>query len=323
MIQHLNLVFQAGGLDVGEFAFLMACCNHTDDRGNVIAKMQQLADEAHMPLSTARAKKSKLIKRGLLARGERFSPKNKAQLADLVRVNLELLASMKRPRVDYGPTLVEELTFAAPQETPSSDPPLKSSGGGAESQRGGRSDSAGAPLESSGAGALNPSTLLSSLPSPSSLSGAPEVSDASVDAPVGGEREAAAPEGVEGGRTDAATAETSPAGAGVAGPGAGDAGLVLAAYEEALGGPALGRVRGQILEDAAELLAARPLWWVQARARELPAYGVSLAKHAGMSKAPFTTPPVPGQVAGGRERCPDHPARYRRGCMDCAMAVPA
>jgi hypothetical protein len=22
------------------------------------------------------------------------------------------------------------------------------------------------------------------------------------------------------------------------------------------------------------------------------------------------------------ERCPDHPARYRRGCVDCAMTVP-
>ena len=29
------------------------------------------------------------------------------------------------------------------------------------------------------------------------------------------------------------------------------------------------------------------------------------------------------QSAGGRERCPDHPGRYRRGCIDCAMAVPA
>lgn len=27
--------------------------------------------------------------------------------------------------------------------------------------------------------------------------------------------------------------------------------------------------------------------------------------------------------SGSRERCPDHPARYRVGCIDCAMAVPA
>ncbi|MGW2520477.1 hypothetical protein ACWC09_26380 [Streptomyces sp. NPDC001617] len=29
------------------------------------------------------------------------------------------------------------------------------------------------------------------------------------------------------------------------------------------------------------------------------------------------------QGADGRERCPDHPARYRAGCADCAMAVPS
>lgn len=30
---------------------------------------------------------------------------------------------------------------------------------------------------------------------------------------------------------------------------------------------------------------------------------------------------VPG--GEGRERCPEHPARYRMGCIDCAMAVPS
>jgi hypothetical protein len=28
------------------------------------------------------------------------------------------------------------------------------------------------------------------------------------------------------------------------------------------------------------------------------------------------------QGSEGREQCPDHPARYRRGCIDCAMSVP-
>jgi hypothetical protein len=32
-----------------------------------------------------------------------------------------------------------------------------------------------------------------------------------------------------------------------------------------------------------------------------------------------------GAVQGGesRERCADHPSRYRTGCIDCAMAVPS
>jgi hypothetical protein len=34
-------------------------------------------------------------------------------------------------------------------------------------------------------------------------------------------------------------------------------------------------------------------------------------------------PPAWAGAGGREERCPDHPARYRRGCLDCAMAVPA
>ncbi|MEU3330214.1 helix-turn-helix domain-containing protein, partial [Streptomyces albus] len=117
MIQHMNLVFQAGGLNTGEGAFLMACCNHTDDHGYVIASMRQLADEAHMKERTARENKQRLIKRGLLAAAERRHPKTGARIADLYRVNLKLLASMKRERTDYGPTVIEELTFAEPEET--------------------------------------------------------------------------------------------------------------------------------------------------------------------------------------------------------------
>lgn len=33
--------------------------------------------------------------------------------------------------------------------------------------------------------------------------------------------------------------------------------------------------------------------------------------------------PGSGRGADGSERCPDHPGRYRNGCIDCAMAVPA
>ncbi|KPC78285.1 hypothetical protein ADL27_48380 [Streptomyces sp. NRRL F-6602] len=38
----------------------------------------------------------------------------------------------------------------------------------------------------------------------------------------------------------------------------------------------------------------------------------------------YEVPQVRGVLpgGGGRERCPDHPARYRRGCLECAMAVP-
>ncbi|MDX2295868.1 MULTISPECIES: hypothetical protein [Streptomyces] len=127
MIQHMNLVFQAAGLKVGEGAFLMACANHTDDKGYVIAHMQQLADEAHMSLRSARDQRAALEKRGLLKAKDRYSPKNGAQIANLFRINLTLLASMQRKPKDYGPSLVEELTFDAPpasdEENRRSDPP--------------------------------------------------------------------------------------------------------------------------------------------------------------------------------------------------------
>ncbi|RIH58190.1 helix-turn-helix domain-containing protein [Streptomyces sp. SHP22-7] len=126
VIQHMNLVFRADGLNTGEFAFLMACCNHTDDRGYVIASMQQLADEAHMKERTARENKQRLIKRGLLASKDRYSPKNGARLADLYRVNIDLLKQMQRQPRDYGPTMIEELTFATPEENSRSTPPAES-----------------------------------------------------------------------------------------------------------------------------------------------------------------------------------------------------
>ncbi|MEV5646441.1 hypothetical protein AB0L67_41350 [Streptomyces flaveolus] len=119
----MSMVFKAGGLSVGEGAFLMACANHTDAKGYVIAHMQQIADEMHMSLRTAQAKRAELEKRKLVRAAPRFSPKNGAQIANLFRINLDLLKSMERKRTDYGPSLVEELTFEkAPEENPSSDP---------------------------------------------------------------------------------------------------------------------------------------------------------------------------------------------------------
>lgn len=92
----MNLVFQAEGLHTGEGAFLMACANHTDDRGYVVAHMQQLADEAHMSLPAAQDQRARLEQRGLVKSAARVSPKDGTQLADLLRVNLGLLASMRR-----------------------------------------------------------------------------------------------------------------------------------------------------------------------------------------------------------------------------------
>ncbi|MGW0143657.1 hypothetical protein [Streptomyces calvus] len=52
----------------------------------------------------------------------------------------------------------------------------------------------------------------------------------------------------------------------------------------------------------------RPSSLVPTRIRDLPRYAIVTVASQGQ-----------GATA---ERCPDHPARYRRGCVDCAMTVP-
>ncbi|MEU9396922.1 hypothetical protein AB0D86_43895 [Streptomyces sp. NPDC048324] len=125
--------------------------------------MQQLADEAHMKERTARENKAKLIKRNLIKVAERFHPKNGARIADLYRVNIDLLKQMQRKPKDYGPTLVEELTFDTPPENPSSDPPADSAAPLA--------DSAAPPADPAPTPPADSAPLLppSSLPSSSSV----------------------------------------------------------------------------------------------------------------------------------------------------------
>ncbi|MGW2544114.1 hypothetical protein ACWC5I_25370, partial [Kitasatospora sp. NPDC001574] len=104
---------------------------------------------------------------------------------------------------------------------------------------------------------------------------------------------------------------------------------VLAAYEEALGGPALNRAR--LLASAEELLAARPLWWVLDRARELPAWGSDLKLHADKSKVPFTRPKPAARPQGvppadptrKKAPMPAHIAALRNSVRGKTPTVPA
>jgi len=155
------------------------------------------------------------------------------------------------------------------------------------------SDQAGRNSDPGSGSDLGERGLVFSPHSSSSLSslgtGASQTAPVAVAEAVSGEREAAAP-------------EDNP-----------DVAQVVAAYEEALGGRALNGVRAQLLADAAELLAVRPLWWVVDRARELPQYGTSLVRHAGMSRVPFTRPerkPAPGG-------CQRHPGFLEGDCPRC------
>ncbi|MFF4902858.1 hypothetical protein [Streptomyces sp. NPDC001068] len=313
MIQHMNLVFQADGLKVGQFAFLMACANHTDDRGYVIAHMQQLADEAHMPLRTAQAKRAELERLRLLKAAPRYSPKNGAQIANLFRINVDLLQSMKRAPRDYGPSLVEELTFDAPQmENRSSDPHADSAPPPARSAPP-PADLAppGADLAGAGGADFAPLLLPSSSPSssPSSLSPVAGDADAAGDVPPDGEREIeAAPEG------------DNPSGAEVphqregSDKSAAAGGRIVAAYAAALGRPVLNGTRAKLLGQAVELLdQGLPETWLCDRAQEMAGRGwTNMHRHVEMSKAPI----VPAAVSNDRPRMPEW-------CEECGEGTPA
>ncbi|MFD3518495.1 hypothetical protein [Streptomyces sp. NPDC058657] len=287
MIQHMNLVFQAGGLKTGEGAFLTACANHTDDKGYVIAHMQQLADEAHMSLRAAQSNKARLEQLGLLRSKDRYSPKNGAQIANLFRINLDLLASMQRPRRDYGPSLIEELTFDEPPEkNPSSDPHAVSAPPPAVS--------APPPAESAGDGGADSAPLLLPSSSPSSLSQPPAAPKVSPVTAEERERDAAVPESSE-------------------------ADAVVEAYVGALGRPLVNGSRVRLRKQAAELLAAGyPVGWLAARAAEMPANGwTNLALHCERSRVP-----IPGQArpadagaAGERRATPEEVAALRARLM--------
>ncbi|MGV9892067.1 hypothetical protein [Streptomyces sp. NPDC003395] len=307
MIQHMNLVFGAEGLNVGEGAFLMACANHTDDRGYVIAHMQQLADEAHMSLRSAQDQRKRLEKRDLIKVKDRYSPKNGAQIANLFRINLALLERMQRQRKDYGPTLIEELTFA---ERPSSDPHAKSAPPSLAPRADlapPRADLAPPPADLAPPAPARSAPLLLPSSSPSSLPPVPDATGAAqVPTSADKERETAAPK------------EQPYSAAGEA------ADVVVNAYEAAAGARLVNGTRVALRAQAAELLeAGRPVDWLCARAAEMPSKGwVDLIKHCAMSKVPIPGQAGPTRSAGGRERCPDHPARYRKGCPDCALTVP-
>ncbi|MFF2101750.1 hypothetical protein [Streptomyces sp. NPDC058202] len=310
MIQHMNLVFQADGLSVGEGAFLMACCNHTDAKGYVIASMQQLADEAHMKESAAKANKQKLIKSGLLAAKERYSPKNNARIADLYRVNLDLLASMKRARTDYGPTLVEELTFSAPQENRRSDlgsdsdpSPCRIPTPPGRIPTPSRSDSDPTPPSDS-------DPLLLPSKSPSSLSPISAHADGAANIPTDGERETdAAPQG-----PNPSEAELPQQREQVKAPSA--AGRIVEAYAAALGRPLLKSTHARLESQAAELLAqGLPEAWLCDRVREMAPRGwTNLAQHSERST-------VPVAIEAGRS------SKSKRGlpewCGECGPCTPA
>ncbi|MFF0698412.1 helix-turn-helix domain-containing protein [Streptomyces tendae] len=112
-IKHIAMVLEAEGLDGPEKLLMIAYCNRTDDHGYCWPGQQRLADDCGTSPATVKRVKKKLIEKKLIASQRRLDPKTGEPITNLTRVNLELLAAMRRKPTDYDDNVIEQLTFAA------------------------------------------------------------------------------------------------------------------------------------------------------------------------------------------------------------------
>lgn len=117
-IKHISMVLEAEGLDGPEKLLLIAYCNRTDDHGYCWPGQQRLADDCGTSPATVKRVKKKLVEKKLIASMRRVDPKTGEPITNLTRVNIELLASMKRPDKKYDDNVIERLTFDADAPRP-------------------------------------------------------------------------------------------------------------------------------------------------------------------------------------------------------------
>jgi hypothetical protein len=120
MIQHIAMVLEAEGLNGPEKLLLIAYCNHTDGRGYVTAGIPRLADETGTSERTVKRVNAQLKAKKLIKSARRVNPRTGEPTTNLTRVNLALLASMKRPEREYDDSLIEALTFPEDEAAESS-----------------------------------------------------------------------------------------------------------------------------------------------------------------------------------------------------------
>ncbi|MEY9210597.1 helix-turn-helix domain-containing protein (plasmid) [Thermobifida halotolerans] len=120
-IQHMNLVFQAEGLNHSEKVVLLAYCNYTDPHGYVWAGVDRIADDTGASTSTVKRVRSALKAKNLLATKRRVDPRTGESIPNLTRINLSLLESMRRAPKEYDDNLVEALTFDSEEPSKPSD----------------------------------------------------------------------------------------------------------------------------------------------------------------------------------------------------------
>ncbi|MCG8971860.1 helix-turn-helix domain-containing protein [Streptomyces sp. CL12-4] len=114
----MAMVLEAEGLDGPEKLLMIAYCNRTDDHGYCWPGQQRLADDCGTSPATVKRVKKRLVEKRLIASERRLDPKTGEPITNLTRVNLELLAAMKRAAGDYDDNVIERITFDADAPLP-------------------------------------------------------------------------------------------------------------------------------------------------------------------------------------------------------------
>src|SRR5690625_3015066 len=119
----MQSVFDADGLNHSEKVVLLAYCNYTDAHGYVWAGVPRVSDDTGASESTIKRVRKDLHARGLLATRRRVDPRTGRSTSNITRINLELLASMKRAPRKYDDNVIEELLFedGTPKDSTPSD----------------------------------------------------------------------------------------------------------------------------------------------------------------------------------------------------------
>jgi len=111
VIEHIAMVFAADGMTASEKHLLSAYCDHTDAHGYCWPGIKRLAHKTGMNPRTVQRTNASLKKKNLINSIRRVNPRTGDPITNLTRVNLPLLASMRRPDEVYDDDLIEEITF--------------------------------------------------------------------------------------------------------------------------------------------------------------------------------------------------------------------
>ncbi|MFG1755913.1 helix-turn-helix domain-containing protein [Streptosporangium sandarakinum] len=119
-IQHIAMVYAAGGLEANEKHLLGAYCNHTDAHGYCWPGIDRLIDETGMSRATIKRVNAALKAKNLIRSVRRTNSKGES-ISNLTRVNVPLLDSLRRPDKDYGDNLIEIVFDDLPESSDTPD----------------------------------------------------------------------------------------------------------------------------------------------------------------------------------------------------------